>query len=1127
MEKFRNLFKKESAIRLLALYGPSGSGKSSLARAGLIPALAKWPLPGRDQASVAVMVPGIHPLEALATVLARLATNDYTPVAKIREFTSELHMVDTEGNYDGLRRIANSLPEIDIKPLIIMVDQLEEVFTLCENLTERNAFIKNLLYATSEISKHVSAIITLRSDFLGVTQKYPKFNQLISSQGFLVPAMSVEELQEAITKPAELAEHPLDPSTVKLLIEQTEGREGALPLLQFALTRIWSGLINGKEPVDTLGEIGGVGGALACEAQRIYDSLDPEQQEIARRVFLGLVQLGEGTKDTRRRTNLKLVISHRDSLQQVQNVIDYFVHPSARLITLAGNIGEKTAEVTHEALLENWQQLKDWLNDSRSDLLFQRRLDEAATYWSNNGRSEGNLWRSPNLDLLWEYYERAGDEMTSLHLEFFQESERLETKQKLKKLVALGGLIAGLISISVLAFLAINQLKQVKRLQVEQLATNGHALLASNQPVNAVVNIIAAFGLSQSHWVQLFDYPQFASVDGGLLDISRMENPEQNQLIHESGVKAVAISRDGKRIITGSGDGTVRIWDAKTGKLIGQLLQKSELGIFSVAISHDGQRIISGSWDGTVRIWDAKTGKPIGQLLQKSELGIFSVVISHDGRRIISGGMDNTVRIWDANTGKPIGQPLKGHEGTVSAVVISHDGKRIISSSGDETVRIWSTETGKSIGQPLKGHKGVVTSVVISHDGRRIISGSEDGTVRIWSADTGKPIGQPLKSHEGRVTSVVISHDGRRIISGSEDGTVRIWSAETEKPIGQPLMGYKGGIPRAISHNGQYLISDSKDGTVQIWDTESDKPIGQPLKDHEREFLSVAISYDGQRIITGSGDGTVRIWDTNTGKLIGQPLKGHEGTVSAVAISHDGQRIISGGMDKTVRIWDTNTGKLIGQPLKGHEEVVTSVALSPHIISRDHAKDNDQYIVSGSADNTVWIWDANTGKPIGQPLKGHREVVTSVAISHDKQRIISSSGDGTVRIWSTETGKLIGQPLKGHKGKVSAVAISHDGQRIISGGMDKTVRIWDAKTGKLIGQPLKGHEGGVTSVAISHDGKRIISGSWDETVRIWDISQRRLLRRACNRLRYHPILLQPKTFVAKEAMQTCARNIWK
>ncbi len=378
-----------------------------------------------------MLVPGTHPLEALASVLARVATDDLTPVAKTREFAGELKQANEEGEYDGLRRIADVLPDIAFSPLIVLVDQFEEVYSLCENLAERDAFIGNLLTGAGERSRRVSVIVTLRSDFLGETQKHPVLNRLFAQQGFLVPTMDEEELRQAISQPAEIAGHPLDNATIELLIKDTEGREGALPLLQFALTRIWEGLADGREPAETLKAINGVGGALAGEAQRIYDSLSSvEEKDIARRVFLGLVQLGEGSKDTRRRTEIKKIVSQRDTPEQVKQVIARFSVPGARLITLAANANAETAEVTHEALFDHWQQLNDWLDGSRSDIRFQRRLDEATVHWDEQSRPEGNLWRPPALDLLRRYHQRAGDDMTELQMEFFNASIDAEKKRK-------------------------------------------------------------------------------------------------------------------------------------------------------------------------------------------------------------------------------------------------------------------------------------------------------------------------------------------------------------------------------------------------------------------------------------------------------------------------------------------------------------------------------------------------------------------------------------------------------------------------------------------------------------------------------------------------------------------------
>lgn len=430
-EKLRNLHETESAIRVLPIYGPSGSGKSSLVRAGLIPALARRPIPGYDQAKVVVLMPGPHPLQSLAALLATILPQDLPPVAKTHEFERVLKRVNEFGEYDGLRRIANVIPNIEIAPLVVLVDQFEEVYTLCSDNTERDAFIGNLLHASGHHSPQVSVILTLRSEFLGEIQRHLVLSRLFAEQGFLVPPLNTDELRQAIAYPAKRAGYAFDLATIDLLVKETEGRAGALPLLQFALTVVWEELAKGKHPVETLRRMGGIAGYAAGEAQRIYDNLSPIEQEIARRVFLGLVQVGEGTMNSRRRTEIQNLISYRDNLEQVRNVINRFANPGARLITCSSDsTGGTTVEITHEALIRSWQQLNHWIEESLADVRFQRRVEDAATWWDQNGRPDGSLWRSPDLEFLEAYYERAGDNMTQLTLEFLKASQQLKRKRR-------------------------------------------------------------------------------------------------------------------------------------------------------------------------------------------------------------------------------------------------------------------------------------------------------------------------------------------------------------------------------------------------------------------------------------------------------------------------------------------------------------------------------------------------------------------------------------------------------------------------------------------------------------------------------------------------------------------------
>lgn len=466
--------------RLLPILGPSGSGKSSLARAGLIPELANRPLPGWKDARVAVLTPGSHPVEALAGVLARIATGDVAPVEKTEEFERIMKRKGEAGHYDGLRRVADALPEVASIPLILLVDQFEEIYSLCDNKAERTIFIENLLHAAGDVSGHANVVIALRTDFLGETHTHEALNRVICEQQVMVPAMNEEELSAAIAKPAELAGHPLDDATITLLADDAKDREGALPLLQFALRRIWDGMTCGVAPAETYQKIGGVGGALAGEAQRIYDELRDTEKRIAKRIFLGLVQLGEGARDTRRRTAVESLVSVGEDASDVEWVIRRFAGRDARLITLSADekgIGDM-AEVTHEALFDHWEQLNRWLDDNREDIRFSRRLDEAASTWNQQGRPEGGLWRPPNLDLLRGFHERVGNEMNPLQMDFFIASDQSDAarikkerrQQSALRMLAGVAVSAALVAIVMLVW-ALRSRSEV--LQTERIAQRG------------------------------------------------------------------------------------------------------------------------------------------------------------------------------------------------------------------------------------------------------------------------------------------------------------------------------------------------------------------------------------------------------------------------------------------------------------------------------------------------------------------------------------------------------------------------------------------------------------------------------------------------------------------------------
>jgi WD40 repeat protein/tRNA A-37 threonylcarbamoyl transferase component Bud32 len=575
----------------------------------------------------------------------------------------------------------------------------------------------------------------------------------------------------------------------------------------------------------------------------------------------------------------------------------------------------------------------------------------------------------------------------------------------------------------------------------------------------------------------------------------RQAHPEIRTLHgHSKGVHSVAFSPDGRRVVTGSSDGTAKVWEVTSGK---ELLTLGDYSIgllaFSpckeerpwsgnigaVAFSPDGRRIVTSGPHGTAKVWEANSGKEL-LTLHRHELGVCSATFSPDGQQIVTASCDGRVKIWDVVNRREI-RTLEANNlwkvwsmAFPSCVAFSPDGQRVATDSDYGTAKVWDAASGREL-LTLYGHTNMVVSVAFSPDSQQIVTGCMDGTAKIWDVASGKER-LTLPGHRDGIQSVAFCPDGQRIVTGGWDRTAKIWDAAS----GKELLTFQGHTDAVwsvtFSPDGQRVVTGSEDGTAKIWEANG---VGERiLRKHSDMVSSVAFSPDSRRIVTGSRDGTAKVWEVNSGRELFS-IEGHAGRVISVAFSSDGQRILTGSEDATAKVWDAVSGKEL-LTLKGHGEAIFDVAFSP----------DGQKIVTGSKDWTAKVWEAASGNEL-LTLKWHDGPIESVAFSPDGRQIVTGSMDGTARIWDVANGKEL-LTLEGHRMRLWSVAFSPDGQRVVTCSEDKTAKIWEVANGKEL-LTLRGHGAPVRSIAFSPDGRRVATGGYDQTAKIWEVSSGREL----------------------------------
>ena len=1059
----------------LLVMGASGSGKSSLVKAGLLPDLQlPGMLPNFGKVHYAVMRPSDHggdPNTALAAALLSAKALPNLPLEQEKLAATppdELKRL-VAGELQALSQAADLAPPWEAR-LVLVVDQLEEIFADTVPAAHRTAFVVKL---ETLARNGVVVVATMRSDFFERLETLPQLAALSEGLGrtLLLPPDD-GEIGQIIRQPAQEAGltfemrdgMPLD----EILRMAAAAEPGVLPLLEFTLDQLWHRRTDkGQLTFAAYDDLGGLKGAIGRRAEDIFLALPAAVQSALPALLFALSRAEQGEKGRIMANSTPLAVFTAGSPER--SLVDALLAPAARLL-VTNDDGD--LRVAHEALLSHWERTRKLVESNRADLQVREKLLGAFAEWNKeSGRKrdslllQGGLPLSQAEDLLMR---RRGE--LNAELVGYIEASIAYNQRKIRRL-----------KIAVVAFALLAVIAGIGAWfgftgQAAAIKRERQALLNESRFLTKTALDIAQTGIQERSGLVIeaalppdIDKPNRPVSRDALAALARILEADRLSGVltgHGGPVDFASFNRSGNQLLTAAEDNTARLWDVRSGAALAILRGHTDW-VVSATFNPSGERIVTASFDNTARLWDAKSGALLKVLAGHGERVMFATFNPSD-ERIVTASFDNTARLWDAKSGALL-KVLTGHGDAVNFVSFSPAGEYLVTASYDRTARLWDAKSGAQMAV-FAGHEDWVRTARFNPAGNRVITASYDRTSRLWDAKSGAQVAV-FAGHGDRVLFADFSPSGDRVISVSSDKTARLWNVG-KSPQLAVFTGH-GDMVRsaAFSPSGEHVVTASADGTARLWNPRTGAQLALLAK-HDDWVRSAVFNPAGDRVVTASGDNTARVWDARTGAQL-TVITGHKGAVLSAMFNSSGDNILTASSDSTARVWNARTGAQTAV-FAGHQGTVEAAAFSA----------SGELVVTASGDNTARLWDAKSGALL-KVLTGHEGPVYSAVFDPAGNRVVTASRDKTSRVWDVRTGAQTAV-LTGHERTVLSATFSATGERIITASRDNTVRLWDSRTGAPLAV-FTGHGAAVHSAAFSPSGEYAVSASEDKTARLWDV----------------------------------------